>query len=368
MRLPAIIPFAFALIVAVSWLTPAAQANGPHCTGQPDGASCDDGNACTYGDICVAGTCSGTPVICNSDACMTRTCNGTSTCTFGAPAPDGTACDDGNACDGADTCIAGGCAGTMIVDDGVQLTRLAPGDSTAVISWNPAPGATGSDVIRGLVSALPASPMDAGETVLVQSTGSTTYQDAAVPAPGACFWYLLRGRTSCGGGPWGFQTRNVAATTQRQPRDGCVVNVNASPQFFDNARALGNPEPTVTDIHTCLEWEKKDQPGETDIHSATGFYDLDTANGSWISSVNTEVFAGHSDWRLSSFRELDEIVDLRYQPTIDPIFGPTRFNDYWTSTYHHDYPGNVWYVNFGDGYTGFNDEGERYVRAVRGGP
>jgi hypothetical protein len=145
------------------------------------------------------------------------------------------------------------------------------------------------------------------------------------------------------------------------------VNVNASPQYFDNARALGNPEPTVTDIHTCLEWEKKSQPGETAIHEVLGLYEVDVANGSWISSVNAEVFAGHSDWRVPSFGELNDIVDLRYQPAVDPIFGPTRESDYWTSTLTI-YPGYLWFVNFGNGYTSFDDEGDRYVRAVRGGP
>jgi hypothetical protein len=146
------------------------------------------------------------------------------------------------------------------------------------------------------------------------------------------------------------------------------VNVNASPQYFDNGRALGNPEPTVTDIHTCLEWEKKSQPGETAIHDVLGLYEVDVANGSWISSVNTEVFAGHSDWRVPSFRELDEILELRYQPAIDPIFGPTRQSDYWTSDFDDDNPGYAWFLNFGNGDSSIANVGDRYVRAVRGGP
>jgi hypothetical protein len=114
--------------------------------------------------------------------------------------PDGASCDDGNGCDGTDTCSAGGCAGSMIADDGLRLDRLSPGSSTAVITWNLAPGATGTDLIRGLVSALAASPTDVGESLLVRNSGSTNDQDAAVPAPGACYWYLVRGRTACGGG------------------------------------------------------------------------------------------------------------------------------------------------------------------------
>jgi hypothetical protein len=309
-----------AVIVAVSWLTPAVNAQVIDCTGQLDGTSCDDGNGC----------------------------------------------------DGADTCTAGGCAGTMIVDDGVQLTRLAPGDPTVVISWNPAPGATGSDVVRGMVSALPASPTDAGETLLVRNTGSANYQDSTVPAPGAAFWYLVRGRTSCGGGPWGFQTTNGVASVERQPREGCVVNVNASPRYVDHGL-------TVTDLQTCLEWEKKSQSGES-IHLVGYTSNWFTANGSWLSTVNAENFAGHSDWRVPTSAgqggfptgqpaELESIVDRVYFPSIDPIFGPTASDSYWSSSTYAAYPYDAWFLGFAGGslyaatkYT------PHYVRAVRGGP
>ncbi len=312
-----------AVVVAVSWLTPAAHAQVIDCTG----------------------------------------------------ALDGTLCDDGNGCDGTDTCTAGGCAGTMIVDDGVQLTRLAPGDPTAAISWNLAPGATGSDVVRGLVSALPVSPTDTGETLLVRDTGSTSYQDSTVPAPGECFWYLVRGRTSCGGGPWGFQTTNGGGSVERQPREGCVVNVNASPRYVDHGL-------TLTDLQTCLEWEKKSQPGESSIHLVGYTSNWFTSNGSWISTVNTENFAGHSDWRVPTSAgkgssatgqpaELESIVVPSNNPAIDPIFGPTAPDSYWSSCTEAGYPYDGWFVGFAGGplfvyaatkYTA------HYVRAVRGGP
>jgi hypothetical protein len=282
--------------------------------------------------------------------------------------PDGTSCNDGNACDGTDTCKAGGCVGSMIVDDGVQVARLAP--ATAVISWSPAPGATGSDVVRGLVSALPMSPTDAGETLLVRNTISTSVQDATVPQPGAAFWYLVRGRTSCGGGPWGFETRN-GTSTERQPREGCVVNTNASPRYFDLELALGNPQPTVTDIGTCLVWEKKSRPGETAIHDAGVEGTWDTVNGAWIASVNAEAFAGKTDWRVPSLAELRSIVESGHgSPTINPIFGLCQVNIYWTSEKDPLDPQKACGVDFGGGFnslvpTGFNFP---FVRAVRGGP
>jgi hypothetical protein len=35
----------------------------------PDATPCDDGSKCTTGDTCLAGTCVGTPVVCDSSTC-----------------------------------------------------------------------------------------------------------------------------------------------------------------------------------------------------------------------------------------------------------------------------------------------------------
>lgn len=51
------------------------------CRACTEGASCDDSDACTYGDACRSGLCRGTPLTCTTDACVRRTCNGTSACT-----------------------------------------------------------------------------------------------------------------------------------------------------------------------------------------------------------------------------------------------------------------------------------------------
>lgn len=78
------------------------------------GLACDDGNACTFGERCGAGGCDGgTAVVCESDACVDRTCNGTASCSVSPRT--GESCDDSNACTFADTCSDGGvCAGTAV--------------------------------------------------------------------------------------------------------------------------------------------------------------------------------------------------------------------------------------------------------------
>ncbi len=92
-----------------------ASCNGTaSCTTTPrTGQSCDDGNACTYGETCTsAGVCgTGTSITCTSSACLTRTCNGTSSCTqtprTGLSCDDGNACTFGESCDGAGSCAGG---------------------------------------------------------------------------------------------------------------------------------------------------------------------------------------------------------------------------------------------------------------------
>jgi hypothetical protein len=147
--------------------------------------------------------------------------------------------------------------------------------------------------------------------------------------------------------------------------------VNASTRYIDHGM-------TVTDLSTCLEWEKKGQTGESSLHNAPDKYDWNAAVGYWLALVNDEFFAGHNDWRLpsedgvidvaSSVRELLSIVDCGFRPTINPIFGPTAtFTGYWSTSSR--YVDNFYVVEYTDGweYEGYDDT-KQAVRAVRGGP
>ncbi len=79
----------------------------------PAATSCNDGNLCTYDDACNgAGSCQGTPIVCASDACNNRSCNGSSTCDVSFTT---SACNDGNACTYSDQCALGTCSGIAYV-------------------------------------------------------------------------------------------------------------------------------------------------------------------------------------------------------------------------------------------------------------
>lgn len=78
-------------------------------------------------------------------------------------------------------------------------------DGAAWVWWNLAPGATGSDVLRGLTSALPVGPGGDDETCLGSDLTDTVILDRANPAPGDAYWYVVRGVNACGHGPYGSE-------------------------------------------------------------------------------------------------------------------------------------------------------------------
>jgi hypothetical protein len=81
-----------------------------------------------------------------------------------------------------------------------------------------------------------------------------------------------------------------------------------------------------------------------------------------------------SDWRIPNIVELQTIVDLGAPgcgtgtPCIDPIFGPTASDGYWSSSTYASGYGYAWGVFFEFGVLGsVYKNADTYVRAARGG-
>lgn len=216
------------------------------------------------------------------------------------------------------------------------------------------------------------------------------------------------GQTAC----WAGGSANVppspvpcAGTGQ----DGDVES-GAAPAYVDNG------DGTVTDGESGLVWEKKsDDGGPHDMDDTYAWVGTCTGDGQgwctrdadcsvaggtcagttafeWVDALNAAAFAGHSDWRLPSVRELATLAHYAYgypDPAVAPEFaancgphsrgnpgcdvqscsctvGATGF--YWTSTTVAFAPENAWTVFFGYGYP-FVDvkDARHHVRAVRGG-
>jgi hypothetical protein len=192
-----------------------------------DGSACSDGNPCTQLDTCQSGACLGaSPVVCAaSDQCHDPgVCDsGTGACSNPAKA-DGAACSDGNVCTDADTCQAGSCvAGAAVPGPGgtTGLSFSAPTD----LSWDPASGATGYDVIRGTLSVLAGGGFATATDACVGRVSDPLASDSHVPAEGDADWFLIRAVNACGTGTYDDGTASQVASREA----GIAASSNTCP-------------------------------------------------------------------------------------------------------------------------------------------
>lgn len=125
---------------------------------------------------------------------------------------------------------------------------------------------------------------------------------------------------------------------------------------------VDNGDGTVTDQATGLTWLQSDSGAFGAGDAGDGGLDWEQALA-WAEALT---FAGHSDWRLPTAKELQTLVDYTRSPSstgsaaIDPLFQATPIVDeagvstwgfYWTSTSHVDAAGGASkavYVAFGE--------------------
>jgi hypothetical protein len=148
-----------------------------------------------------------------------------------------------------------------------------------------------------------------------------------------------------------------------------------------------NLDGTFTDLNTGLMWEIKDEaddvadydnPHDVDnLYTWTGLADGDdtnpdgTAFTEFLAELNAEPgFAGHTDWRLPTVKELQSLVDysVQYPAVADGLPGATKSSYYWSSTSYAGNDGIAWYVFCSSGGVVLNNKANcNHVRAVRGG-
>lgn len=151
-----------------------------------------------------------------------------------------------------------------------------------------------------------------------------------------------------------------------------VFYVRGNPEYGKND-FRDNGDDTITDRATGLMWLKPDSG-----HLRAG--DQEDGQLNWEQALRWAQeleFAGHSDWRLPSVKELQSIVDYTRSPdttrsaAIDPAFRVTSVRDalgevnypfYWTSTTHKRAGGgeSACYVAFGRSQGWMRSFGRQY--------
>ena len=153
-------------------------------------ADCSDGNPCTT-DTCGAGG------VCNR-------------------LPNTAACDDANPCTVGDACAAGSCTPGTPAPPPPEGTGVSAAAVKGTYNWPAAPPATNYDVLRAALGGLPIGPGGGDETCF-PNVGGTTVNDGSVPASGAGYGYLARGKWSCGAGTYGNRSNGTPRVSTTCP-------------------------------------------------------------------------------------------------------------------------------------------------------
>jgi hypothetical protein len=113
------------------------------------------------------------------------------------------------------------CAPPPLPPAGTPLLTVAKTGGGRIVSWSPAAGATGHDIVTGDLDALRAGAGDfAAATIgcLDDNRTTTTLLDAAPLAPGQGEWFLVRGQNCGGNGSY-----DSGGSAQTGARDGEIA-------------------------------------------------------------------------------------------------------------------------------------------------
>lgn len=144
------------------------------------------------------------------------------------------------------------------------------------------------------------------------------------------------------------------------------------PASTPNSQLQDNGDGTITDTKTGLIW-KRCLEGQSGSDCASGSAEAFTWQQALqrAQTVNSSGgFAGFSDWRLPTIKELSSLVEHQ---CVDPAINLTRFPNasnhwLWSSSAVAGFPNYAWGVFFLNGSTNWSDKSDGYqLRLVRSG-
>ena len=151
--------------------------------------------------------------------CLSVSCTDANPCTDDGCSPasgcfhanNAASCDDGNPCTVGDVCGGGACnAGTPIAAP-PEVGNFGVDPNKVHFTWPAALNATIYDVVSGTRTS---GALNFGASLCLSAQADTTYDDMrANPSAGSGYWYLVRGRNSCGTGTYGSLVRDAGIPT-----------------------------------------------------------------------------------------------------------------------------------------------------------
>lgn len=166
--------------------------------------------------------------------------------------------------------------------------------------------------------------------------------------------YIASVSGTCGGSLSGnTYTTNVIT-------ESCTVIAS-----FTHYRYRDNDNGTVLDKATGLTWQMGENAIKYNWYQASGIYDA-TYNHS-VQNVCGSLGLDGGGWRLPTLTELQSLVEVKFNPTINTSFFPEAYAyNYWSSSTQGTNTYNAWNVNFRKGVNVNNGKPYTYhVRCVR---
>ncbi len=147
-----------------------------------------------------------------------------------------------------------------------------------------------------------------------------------------------------------------------------VCPPNVGPRDTPDAEFTINANATVSHARTGLMWKQCNEG-----YSGTACDVGNSMPTSWsaaLTASKNSSFAGFSDWRLPSKKELESLLDTAcFSPMLNDTAFPNALGETWTSTTVPAYPSEVWFVDFNYGLIDRDPKSfSKFVRLVRGGP
>jgi hypothetical protein len=153
--------------------------------------------------------------------------------------------------------------------------------------------------------------------------------------------------------------------------DGTVTDCQTGLMWEQTTGTIGGTNTgKVNDVNNYYYWSENDYDPNGTLYAVF----LAALNGNVSSDGNSVCFANHCDWRIPRIVELKGILLAPYpscqgySKCIDPSFGPTVSDAYWSATNYAVNGTDAWYVNFSSGFANVATKTNyAYARAVRGG-